>query len=149
MQGAETHKLCPSCGTPVAADAAFCQKCGHAFRTQLPPSGPPKTQAFTPPQAQPHWNPPLYGGPGAAQGYPPPFSNLQPAPPLDWQLGELARRYRDAHNVFVWTLIGGILCIWPLWIITYLEHQKKVDIKNSVAALGVDVEGWRMTYRLS
>ena len=42
-------KICPHCAEKTPADARFCQKCGHAYRTQFIQE--PPTQMYTPPAA--------------------------------------------------------------------------------------------------
>ena len=62
-------------------------------------------------------------------------------------LADLARRHRDSNKVFIWTLVGGLLCLWPLWIVTYIEYTRMRDVKDQVARMGVDVDWWIAVYR--
>ncbi len=61
-------------------------------------------------------------------------------------LADLARRYRDSSRLYVWTLLGGLFCLWPLWIFSYLEYNKMRDIKDQVARMGVDIYWWKINY---
>jgi hypothetical protein len=59
------------------------------------------------------------------------------------QLMELEERYRTAKKTFTWTLWVGILtCLFPIWIITYLEWMKMASAKREVAMLGINPEQW-------
>jgi len=80
-------------------------------------------------------------GPGQTIGFA--AYSLQPTPAV---LQELARRHRESNKLFIWTLIGGALCIWPLWIISYLEYNKMRDIKSQVVSMGVDIGWWEINF---
>lgn len=133
-------KVCPQCNRQTALETQVCGGCGHQFRSNftppassLGPVAPNQTSGFP--------GGPSYGQvPGPTMAFQGMGSGVDP-------LIDLARRHRDSNQVFIWTLIGGILCVWPLWIITYLEYVKMRDIKSEVARMGVDVTWWEVTYR--
>lgn len=81
--------------------------------------------------------------------YPYPPASQMPSQAMNDTLADLARQHRDADRTFLITLIAGILCLWPILILTYLEYNKKREIQNRVAALGVDVNWWQVTYQTS
>ena len=58
----------------------------------------------------------------------------------------MARRFRDARKLCIWTFWLGLFCLWPLWIVTYLEYQKMRNVKEDVSRMGVDVRWWQSTY---
>lgn len=62
------------------------------------------------------------------------------------QLSELARRYNESRKLCLLTFWIGLFCLWPVWIVSYLEYTKIQNIKQDIAALGVDVRWWQMTY---
>jgi hypothetical protein len=62
-------------------------------------------------------------------------------------LFDLACRYRESNKLFTWTLIGGLLCVWPLLIVTFLEYTKMRDIKKQIIAMGIDPYWWECNYR--
>ena len=41
-----------------------------------------------------------------------------------------------------WTFVAGLLCLWPLWIWTYIENTKMEAIRVRVAAKGIDARAW-------
>lgn len=47
------------------------------------------------------------------------------APPTQ-NLKRLATRYADASRLFNITLLAGMFCLWPLWIVTSLEHVARL-----------------------
>lgn len=61
-------------------------------------------------------------------------------------LGELARRFNESRRLTLITFWVGLFCLWPLWIVTYIEYTKMRGIKDEVAMLGIDVSWWQMTY---
>jgi hypothetical protein len=68
----------------------------------------------------------------------------QPTPDV---LEELARRNRESNKLMIWTLIGGlVLCLWPIWIVSYLEYNKQQQIRAELSAMGVDVTWWERTF---
>ncbi len=77
-------------------------------------------------QPMPHYS--QYGG-YAAYGRP-------------MQLMDLEERYRTAKKTFTWTLWAGLLCFFPIWIITYIEWTKMTNAKREVAMLGINPEQW-------
>lgn len=86
----------------------------------------------------------------STQFTPPPVQQTQayaPPPSVD-PLSELARRYRDSKSTFTITLIVGLFCLWPLWILTYIEYNRMRKITDDVGALGVDVNWWKAQFRL-
>ena len=108
----QPFKICPQCQTPAALTDMVCAKCGRQYRTQF---GPPAQQTIS-------------------------VAPLHQLPPTQWE--DLARRYRSARGNYNITLILGFLCLWPLWIFTYLEKNKMNEIKREVAAAGVDAKSW-------
>lgn len=62
MTAPGAHKFCPACGQPSAVDAAFCAKCGHAFRTTFapPPNQPPNQTQFFHGHPPPGYHQPPY-----------------------------------------------------------------------------------------
>jgi len=62
-------------------------------------------------------------------------------------LEDMARRHRDSHVLMTWTLVVGLLCLWPLLIVSYLEYNKMRDIKNEIVRMGVDLNWWQMSFR--
>jgi len=62
------------------------------------------------------------------------------------QLVELARRFNDSRKLLIITFWVGILCLYPVWIVTYLEYVKMRNIKEQVSSMGVDVAWWQINY---
>lgn len=65
-------------------------------------------------------------------------------PPPD--LAQLANLFLDSRKLCVMTFWIGLFCLWPVWIISYLEYDKMRKIKDDVARMGVDVRWWQNTY---
>lgn len=63
-------------------------------------------------------------------------------------LNELARRFAESRKLCVITFWVGLFCLWPLWIVTYLEYAKMGRYKEDVARMGVDVLVWQQTHGL-
>jgi hypothetical protein len=114
-------KSCPQCRAANNVAAAFCNLCGHQFKTQF-------------------GTPPPVSGPS-----PGPTTQFIPQD-LDFALGELARRHKIAHSTMMLTIYVGIL-VFPVWIISYLEYNKTQAIQAEVTRLGVSVQWWQSYYR--
>jgi len=122
MNPGPDYKFCPACGQTCHVTAPACA-CGHHFRPQF---NAPNTYQY--------------------QQAPTMFAGQQMQPTTDW-LTDLARRHRESNKLFIWTLVGGLICLWPIWIISYLEYNKMRDIRNQVASMGVDPVWWELAYR--
>ena len=127
MSPGQPFKACPACGAGQPLEVSTCTRCGHTFRQTFvpgpPPPSPNPTQAF-------------YGAPRAASP-----ANVDPN-----MLAEMARRFNDSRKTFIWTFFIGLLCLWPVWIVTYIEYTKMRDIKNQIGTMGLNVPQWQMTY---
>lgn len=126
-------KYCPKCKSANALNAPVCQNtaCGHAFRTQfVPPAPPDQTQMGMAPMLQ--------------QSY---SNNALLVYNSSANLDELTQRFRDAHRAYSWTFFVGLFCLWPLWIVSYIEYNKMNDVKRRVAAMGIDAEAWARIQR--
>lgn len=128
MNGEE--KGCPVCSRRWPVTTLSCV-CGHVFRTQYVPTHNPPPGATT-----------FFQAP---QGYPPFNSNHIPQP-SDALLRDLARRHKECNKLFIWTLVVGTLCLWPIWIVSYLEYNKMRDIKTQIAQMNIDIPWWMSTY---
>ena len=126
--GAPQGKFCPQCGRPSPLEAPACQTCGHAFRQTFAQPPPP-----TPPP------------PGFRPGPDPTRAFYAQTPTQD--LAELARRFNESRKLCVLTFWIGLFCLWPIWIVSYIEYTKMRNIKDQVALMGVDVAWWQFTYQ--
>jgi hypothetical protein len=149
MGAPASYKRCPSCGTPALIDASSCLTCGHVYRTKfqpLPPAAPtPPTQAFPPP-AHPYTPPSQpYASPyGQGQS---PYGTVQHQDPAqNFRLDELAEQYRALEKTFLWTLYAGLLCLFPIWIVSAIQFQKMSQLKREVASMGVNTHYWITNY---
>lgn len=123
---AGSYKVCPQCGLAVPLETVVCPQCGHAFR-----------QRFVDPQVPPPNATQMFA---AAAANPPPGLNQQ-------YLAELARRSNEARRTLQITFFVGLFCLWPVWIVTYLEYVKMRDIKEEVGRMGVDVRWWQLNFQ--
>ena len=130
-----SFKVCPQCQTKCGLAFMHCLTCGHNFRQNF--ASPPPSFSNLPPQNS---NPV-----GSTQAF---FAQVSPqsVPQLDF--GELARRYRESQKLCAATFWIGLFCLWPVWIVTYLEFTKMRQIKDDIAAKGADVRGWQNFYGL-
>jgi hypothetical protein len=127
--GTPGFKICPVCNTQSRLEENVCSRCGHQFR-----------QVFTtPPPNQPFVQPP-----NPTMGFP--ANPVQPIVSPDI-LVEMARQFNEAKKVVIWTFWLGLFCLWPLWIVTYLEYTKMNRVKEQVALMGVNVQWWQTAYR--
>ncbi|MBM4356033.1 MAG: hypothetical protein FJ109_19965 [Deltaproteobacteria bacterium] len=148
-------KVCPQCQEPAQLQACVCLRCGHVYRTRFaPPLG--QTQVVLPPPVDKTQMlasrgaaalPPTHAAPTGAFPSAPSSYVPQTQAGAALQLQELARQYREANRSYMWTLIGGLLLLWPLWVITYMEHGKMRTIKGQVALLGLEPDAWVRSIR--
>lgn len=103
-------KVCPNCGQRAVLSMVRCGRCMAVFPSVNP-------------QPQP---------------VPPAPAFVQQPVQYDFEMQELGRQYVAAKSTYTLTLWLGFLCLWPLWIVTYLEHNKMQRIKSKVAQKGVD-----------
>lgn len=68
--------------------------------------------------------------------------SLSVGSPPTQNLKRLAARYRDASKLYGITLILGLLCLWPIWIVSYLEWRKMAAVREEVLDMGIDVDTW-------
>lgn len=130
---------CNACGFTTNRDgSSYCFKCGTKASRPTTQSAPHLTASrarspITIPTAQKR-------PPSAPYGQ---SSPSQPIAPVgDLELRELARQYRAAKSTRYWTLWVGLFCLWPVWIVAYIEHMKMQSILSKVAAKGIDAEVW-------
>ncbi len=152
--GAFGFKVCPECQRQIELTAVACPGCGHRFRqnfvqspiqNQGSPSHSPfqsqshGVQSNMPPHVGQPQNPTqaFYGFQQVAQGH-----MLQEDPAM------LAMRFLDSRRLALWTFWIGLFCLWPLWILTYLEYQKMQSAKEQIARQGGNVMAWMQSYGL-
>ena len=124
----QAYKICPVCQRRSELHSPQCVGCGHVFRQTFTP--PPFQQTVNPTQA-------FYAQPGTPQAF-----------PNTLHLSELARRFAESRKLCIWTFWLGVFCLWPAWIVTYLEFVKMRNIKEEVSRKGVDVMTWLNSYGL-
>ena len=125
-------KICPQCGRHSPLTTQACASCGHVFRSNFQAAAPPPQYAQSP-------------GPNPTQAF---YGSNQPAVPQSAQsLAEYARQFNESKKLLLLTFWIGLFCLWPLWIVTYIEYTKMRNIKDEVARTGVDVRWWQLTYR--
>jgi hypothetical protein len=105
-----------------------CSNCGHNFRQQFIP--------------------PVHGGPVSPSGQTQAFFSSAPGQAVvpQQQLAEMARRSNESRKLCLITFWIGLFCLWPVWIVSYLEYTKIQNIKQEIAAFGIDVRWWQITY---
>lgn len=81
---------------------------------------------------------------GATQAFYAPQAPFAATP----DLAEMARRFAESRKACVITFWVGMFCLWPVWIVTYLEYQKMRNLKEEVARMGVNVEAWQRSFGL-
>jgi hypothetical protein len=122
-------KICPQCGWRATLDAQSCVRCGHAYRQHFPPAAPP------PQYAQ---------GPNPTQAF---YGQFPPPQAITAQrLAEFSMQFNESRRVVRLTFWIGLFCLWPVWIITYIEYTKMRNIKEELARAGIDVRWWQTTY---